>query len=322
MSAQQAADVFPLEGRDLTDVSREEIVRSIPYAPRVHGSITAPPLARIASSAIVKWGRNIQLSEARNMLYVARHTSINLPRVIDAWEVEDAPEDWYPSRGYILMEYIKGITLDDCWDELCEPCRHGIQVQLVNYITQLQKLDFELPGPIDGEASELHIFTGNGACQFKSSADMEKWYNDGILICHDHDQALHIPPGAFSGKFEKLVMCHLDFNPRNMIIDDDGKLWLLDWGLSGAYPPWFEKANLAWGTDKTKWETGLLELIGHETYQEEVNLILSIGYSLIYKRNDKPLLSPTVEIVEPLDSDTEDFHGERRKYNYRENWAV
>jgi hypothetical protein len=55
-------------------------------------------------------------------------------------------------------------------------------------------------------------------------------------MCHEFRQAKHIPPGAFSGTFNELVMCHLDVNSRNIILDNREKVWLIDWGLAGAYP--------------------------------------------------------------------------------------
>ncbi|KAH9911868.1 uncharacterized protein B0H18DRAFT_1057612 [Fomitopsis serialis] len=27
---------------------------------------------------------------------------------------------------------------------------------------------------------------------------------------------------------------------RNIIVGDDGRLWLVDWAWAGFYPPWFE----------------------------------------------------------------------------------
>lgn len=27
---------------------------------------------------------------------------------------------------------------------------------------------------------------------------------------------------------------------RNIIVGDDGRLWLIDWAWAGFYPPWFE----------------------------------------------------------------------------------
>lgn len=74
-------------------------------------------------------------------------------------------------------------------------------------------------------------------------------------------------------------MCHLDFNQSNVILDDTGKVWLIDWGLSGAYPPWFEEGMLAWGAAST-WCLGLLDMIKDEAYQEDVARLSSILFAL------------------------------------------
>jgi aminoglycoside phosphotransferase (APT) family kinase protein len=37
-----------------------------------------------------------------------------------------------------------------------------------------------------------------------------------------------------------LVLTHQDINPRNIIVGTDGRIWMLDFGWAGYYPPWFE----------------------------------------------------------------------------------
>ena len=39
---------------------------------------------------------------------------------------------------------------------------------------------------------------------------------------------------------EPLVFCHMDIRPKNFIVGEDGTLWLLSFGMSGFWPPWFE----------------------------------------------------------------------------------
>lgn len=212
------------------------------------------------------------------MRYVAEHTKIRLPSVIDAWEVEDATEDDESNTCYILIEYINGKVLIDIWDELAEVAQRGIRSQVHKYLCQLQSLDIKTPGPIGGGISEGALFTGCGAGPFESPNDLEERYNGRILVCHDYFQAKHLSSGAFPGKFNKLVMCHLDLNERNILLDDEGQVWLIDWGLAGAYPPWFEKAQLAWGAGGG-WRMGLIELIGEEAYQAEVDQLLAIGFA-------------------------------------------
>lgn len=67
-----------------------------------------------------------------------------------------------------------------------------------------------------------------------------------FLVCHDFGHTTETPPGCFTGHFDELVMCHLDIHLRNLILDGQRKLWLLDWAFAGAYPPYFETANLTW----------------------------------------------------------------------------
>lgn len=105
MSSTIAGDIFPLEGRDLSLVTRDEIIASIPGAPEIRWCRGAPSLARVTSTTILKWGRHIHLFEARNMQYVAEYTKVHLPAVIDAWEVEDATDEEESNTFYILMEY-------------------------------------------------------------------------------------------------------------------------------------------------------------------------------------------------------------------------
>ncbi|KAI9743058.1 MAG: hypothetical protein M1818_003353 [Claussenomyces sp. TS43310] len=279
MPSRIAAENYPLEGRDLALVTRDEITESISVAPEIRLCDGAPSVARVTSSAVVKWSRHIHLSEVRNMRYLAEHTKIPLPHDIDAWEAEDTTEGDEFNMCYILMEYINGKVLIDVWDELDETAQHGIQSQVYEYILQLQHLDVETPSPIGGGISEGALFTRYGAGPFESSDDLEAWYNDRLLVCHDYGHATHLSPGAFSGKFKKLVMCHLDLNQRNALVGDEKEMWLIDWALSGAYPPCFEKAQLAWGASSS-WRMGLLGLVGKEAYQDEVDQLLATTFAL------------------------------------------
>ncbi|KAI0628542.1 hypothetical protein C8Q77DRAFT_1146496 [Trametes polyzona] len=45
-----------------------------------------------------------------------------------------------------------------------------------------------------------------------------------------------------------LVLTYLDLHPRNIILGDDGKVWIVDGEAAGYYPHWFEYATLRWWT--------------------------------------------------------------------------
>ena len=46
-----------------------------------------------------------------------------------------------------------------------------------------------------------------------------------------------------------LVFTHFDLSPRNMILDERNRLWVIDLELSGFYPQWFEYVGVlaTWG---------------------------------------------------------------------------
>lgn len=37
-----------------------------------------------------------------------------------------------------------------------------------------------------------------------------------------------------------LVLNHLHVSPNNIIVDNNFRIWLIDWELAGFYPQWFE----------------------------------------------------------------------------------
>ena len=44
----------------------------------------------------------------------------------------------------------------------------------------------------------------------------------------------------FDEDIKDLVMCHMDVHLHNLMVDDSGKLWLIDWDCAGFYPEFFE----------------------------------------------------------------------------------
>lgn len=45
-------------------------------------------------------------------------------------------------------------------------------------------------------------------------------------------------------KFEDIVLTHQDLALRNLVLDNDMKGWVIDWGCAGVYTKGFEQAAL------------------------------------------------------------------------------
>ncbi len=87
-------------------------------------------------------------------------------------------------------------------------------------------------------------------------------------------------------------MCHLDISPRNLLLDELGRLCLLDWAYAGGYPRYFDQAVLTRSGDPD-FTQGLLELMGDE-YLDEVRNLLAISFGLTTAALTRPSGLPMV----------------------------
>jgi len=171
---------------------------------------------------------------------VRARTTIPVPRV----------RRCFRRRGnrFIVMDYIEGETLDKCWARLPLWRKAIVAWKLRSYVRQLRSIRFrsvEMPGPLgDGPQlceGEEYFFSVKDAGPFATYEALAEWYNGRARVTRKH-----APPAMRKEVIEPfddsqpLTFCHLDLGMHNIILDKVGTLWLIDWGRSGFYPPWFE----------------------------------------------------------------------------------
>lgn len=196
---------------------------------------------RISQTLAVKGGSTVYPCEAHAMNLARKHTQIPLPtvhRIIDG----EPDEGYCGARCYIVMDYIDGEGLDVCWERLDAEKRADVASQVAEMIKEMETVAVSVPGPIGGARRCWGTwFSDYGTESFQTIGDMEDWFNHKLDICNQYKQSV---PNTPRFKFENLVFTHQDMAPRNMILDGSGKVWLIDWAYSGAYPPGFERASL------------------------------------------------------------------------------
>lgn len=212
------------------------------------------------------------------MAYVAKMPRVRLPKVFDAWEMNAASLQEESTTTYIVMEYVQGDLISDVWPGLSSERRLSIHQQIYEMIRQLQRTRLAAPGPIGGGVSNGTYFTDYGAGPFLSREELEEWYNDRLLVCHEFGLVKATQP-SFTGQFQELVICHFDLHAQNMILDGGGNVWLIDWAYSGAYPPYFEEAALSRNVDPD-FAQGLLRLMDDGQFKEEIQQLEDIGFAL------------------------------------------
>jgi hypothetical protein len=225
------------------------------------------------------------------MTFVGEHTNIRLPSIIDAWEFDDHCPIDDRKLGYILMDYIDGRIIQSIWLDLSPIERQDILLQVRDFLQQLHSLSVLSPGPIGGGVSRGPLFTDYTAGPFHSVDDMEAWFNECLIVCQEFGRASKSQP-SLTGQFSRLVMCHLDVAPRNLILDHQGKIWMLDWAFAGGYPEHFEWYTLARDVGASNFTKSLLETLGPVGYEDEVQSLFKIGFALTTAAYTRPAGAP------------------------------
>lgn len=235
----------------------------------------------VGDNLVVKVGRSVRMTELHNALFVREHTSIAVPAIHLAF-----------SRGainYMVMDRISGRCLQDDWAKFTDEERTSVLSQLRQYLDELRSLPPPcVPGPVGGGRLEGQWFTFYGKDPFESYDDLVSWMNRMLKIAH----AEHVV-GRFTTDGQPLVFTHQDISPRNLILDDDGKLWMIDWDLAGWYPPYFEYACIAEDIGvpgrrpPVGWRQAALEALPDRQWEAQYASLRAIQYPLTMMPNAK-----------------------------------
>ncbi|KAK7051230.1 hypothetical protein VNI00_004730 [Paramarasmius palmivorus] len=91
-------------------------------------------------------------------------------------------------------------------------------------------------------------FLGYRSGPFLTYADLAAWHDDqhhkAQIGFHYRGRKEVLRYSTFDSSCP-LVLCHFDLHMRNILVDKNYRVWLIDWDHAGAYPPWFEYTNLA-----------------------------------------------------------------------------
>ncbi|KAH9931166.1 kinase-like domain-containing protein [Epithele typhae] len=222
-------------------------------------------------------------SEARHIQAVRAHTSIPIPTLIR--ECHDSAD---PKDVCLVLEYVPGRTLDQCWSELSIFRKLWIIWKLRQYVKQLREIPHTTPwpGPL-GDTPQTCVcealFSPTDAGPFASYPELVDWFHYKYEVAQRMNKVVagcgHLQdPGPFPSQ-SPLVFTHLDLSPRNVLLGDDGQVWLIDFGLSGFYPQWFEWAMMyEWVS--LGWIGRFARRVIAGSYSKEAKFIGYIGWAI------------------------------------------
>ena len=242
-------------------------------------------VVRLSENVLVKFGEHLEPSEALVMRLVsAKFPTIRLPQILRAFRLGKI---WY-----FCMEFVHGETLEACWDGLTEEEQENVCSQTADALQELHSWQvFTRPGPIDlvGRTCKSISFLfgfDNDAGPFASLRELEDWFEHRLRVSKNLRKECigWVPPNTpgFIGTFGDAVgLAHMDLKCRNIVLESDGTVCLLDWGFAGAYPAHFEVIELCSCNARDEaFSLGVRRRL--PSYEDEISRIRTIGWAIFY----------------------------------------
>jgi serine/threonine protein kinase len=210
-------------------------------------------IVRVQEHFIIKYGWGVRPLEGFNMLFVSMETDVPIPRVYAIYQNRDSTGR---TCSYIIMKYIEGQPLNQCWASLSSGMKESIASQLRASLDQLRSLN--QPGYFGSiNHGPLHhpFFEGvedpriNGP--FGSINDL----TEALVLKLEHENGAErvaycrrVLPRVLRAD-GRVTFTHGNLRPKNVMLKPDGRVVILDWLWAGWYPSYWEYAMAILGCD-------------------------------------------------------------------------
>ncbi|KIV98373.1 uncharacterized protein PV09_09792 [Verruconis gallopava] len=177
-------------------------------------------VVKISSNIVVKYGNFVKEGEFFNQQIAFQLLDPNIVRVPAPYRfIQDGP------IGYLVMDFAEG-------EVPCTKQALAVAPRLRQILSHMHNIRGETPGALSGGVVEGALWPNNVPI-FKDRRNLEDWLT----------RRLKRPGSRISFEDQPLVMCHMDFSPRNLVICNSNKtvtVTLLDWSSAGYFPRIFD----------------------------------------------------------------------------------
>lgn len=240
------------------------------YSTRPPGTSSRDKCLRLSKTSQywVKRYRAGNRMEGWTMLYLKKMTSIPVPTVYAILTNKEK------RRDIILMEYIPHESLEKTWPTLQEAEKEDTAKQLAAYLTELRALPSigffgcSLPaefGNLDRMPLPDFLFTGQdteSTATFDGPFDTIEQLTKGLSGALGGNTGIDLDRRKLYQRLMPMIIkaesrpvfTHGDIQLRNIIRKKDGQVVMIDWGLCGWYPEWWEYCYALYAADfRTNW---------------------------------------------------------------------
>ncbi|KAH9909556.1 protein kinase-like domain-containing protein [Xylariomycetidae sp. FL2044] len=192
---------------------------------------------------VVKYGKNVDLVEGENMLFVQQHTTLRIPTLYAMYHHASSGDN------VIIMEYVEGESLVGRYNDLDHELKMTIGVQLRAHLKELRSIPspayFGLPGRRPYR-EQPWIFKAP-AGPFTSADAFLDAYFAAQFPTEETDESCRLMIADLKGGLKALtrthhrsVFTHADLQPQNVLLRPDGTICLIDWESASFCPEYFE----------------------------------------------------------------------------------
>ena len=229
--------------------------------PRVIARQPGCVVTQVEPDVVAKEGSKVRYNEEAAMRLVQKHTpSVPIPHVYSSWYGRDARGN---KTGQLAMSFVPGKRLDSVWDSLGPAAKQRVCRDIWNLVAQIRTIPKPAPLAdyfccnVDGSASWDPLLGGSAhpAEPLRSDAAVRERIFDQYTKCNGLSYADGKDLPSLLPRSDKSVFTHGDIAPRNIMVDEDGRiLALLDWESAGWYPDYWEYANLIQLSGDSDWK--------------------------------------------------------------------
>ncbi|WPB01335.1 uncharacterized protein RHO25_005959 [Cercospora beticola] len=224
---------------DFTSKDSQSHIRELCHAAReTRLNVISPPettnlVVKLTANLAVKCGPGVTRAEAYALKFATEHLDSSIVRVPSFVQFFADDADIWPT-GYLVMAFVDGNTLEGSTiDDV------SIARKVLRAMQHIHSFTGTVPGPLDRTSARGLLWSDYGAGQpFESVRKLQEYLDTRLANFGPSIPRIDITESA-------LCFCHMDISPRNMVLDDQGHLYLLDWGFAGFYPSIFELWSIA-----------------------------------------------------------------------------
>lgn len=190
----------------------------------------------LTNNLCVKYGRRIDLVEAQTMIYIARLTSIPVPKIHLAFT--------HHGYTYILMERIQGQPIGKGWFERPHASQLKVLESLKGMIAEMRSLGAQnnAIGSVNGGSlydPRMPCSTGRFG-PFEGVLEFHKYLRNGIEAHSGHNDNVAMLISLHSQEWHSPTFTHGDLSSLNILVRGDKIVGIVDWETAGWYSSYWE----------------------------------------------------------------------------------